>query len=186
MAKTYYVTSEGGGVLNPGERPFRSLDKARELALREATECSWSCLTPPAPDNEVSLGKGNFRCGTLSAHGISISVSEGGRWIDGDPYENTDVPEEKFTRHKGAGKRIDWSLEVTIDRGTGYLADGHDTFYFSGPEQTDTGWNAVLDNIADGDEVVEAVVRPTSFGRYADAGHRYSDYPMQWEKGRGF
>lgn len=183
MAKTYWVTSEGGGVLNPGERGFRSLDKARALAAKEAEECSWKCMTPPAPDNEVHIGKGNFRCGTLSAHGISVSVAEDGRWVNGDVYENTDVPEEEFVQHKRAGQRVDWTLEVVIDRGTGYAADGHDTFYFSGPEQTDTGWDAVLDRIADGDEVVEATVRATPFGRYADVS---GEYPMQWRKGYGF
>jgi hypothetical protein len=187
MAKLYYVTSEAGGVLNPGERGFRSLDKARALALKEATECSWRCMTPPAPDNEVHVGRGNFRCGVLSAHGISISVAEGGRWVNADVYENTDVPEESFVKHKGAGTQVDWTLEVIIDRGTGYLADGSDTFYFSGPEQTDTGWDLILDKIADGDEIVEATVRPTPFGRYADeSGNNGNSYPMTWRKGYGF
>lgn len=179
MAKLYYVESEGAGILNPGERGFRSLGKARELAAKAAEECSWKCLTPPAPDNELYIGRGNFRCGTLAAHGIHIRETEGGRW--GEEY---DVPEERFVKHKGAGQRVDWTLSVVIDRGTGYLADGEDTFYFSGPEQTDTAWDEILDEIADGDEIVEATVRPTPFGRYADAGR--NDYPMEWRKGHGF
>jgi hypothetical protein len=182
MAKTYWVISEGAGVLNPGERPFRSLDKALALTLKEATECSWKCMTPPAPDNEVHIGKGNFRCGTLAAHGIHIRESVDGRW--GEEYG---VPEEPFVRHKGAGTQVDWTLEVVIDRGTDYAADGHDVFYFSGPEQTDTRWDAVLDEIADGNEVLEATVRPTPFGRYHDeSGNNGNSYPMTWRKGYGF
>lgn len=183
MTKLYWVESEGAGVLNPGERGFRSLDKALALAATKAEECSWECLTPPAPDNEVVLGKGNFRCGVMAPHGIHVKTSENGEWLrDGDH----DVPQEDFRRAKRT-QRADWALEVVIDRGTGYLADGEDTFYFSGPEQTDTGWDAVLDAIADGDEVVEAKVAPLAHGRYSHletgAG---CDYPMMWEKGRGF
>lgn len=180
--KLYYVESEGAGILNPHERGFKSLEKARELAAKAAEECSWTCLTPPAPDNELHLGKGNFRCGTLAAHGIHIRESENGLW--GEEY---DVPEEKFRRARGAGKHVDWTLEVVIDRGTGALADGGDTFYFTGPEQTDTGWDVVLARIADGDEVVEATVRPTPHGRYADeSGNNGNSYPMQWRQGYGF
>jgi hypothetical protein len=181
MATTYWVSSEGAGILNPGERPFRSLDKAKALAAKAAEDCSWICLTPPAPDNEVRVGRGNFRCGTLSAHGISIRESVDGYW-----GEEHDVPEEKFQRCKGAGPRVDWTLEVTIDRGTGYLADGNDTFYFTGPEQTDVSWDRILDDIADGDKIVEATVRPTPFGRYSHLLGYGSDYPMEWKQGQGF
>lgn len=181
MAKLYYVESEGAGILNPGERGFRSLERAQALAAKEAEDCSWTCLTPPAPDNEVHIGRGNFRCGAMAAHGIHIREAENGMW-----GEEHDVPEEKFRRAKGAGQRVDWTLEVTIDRDTGYLADGHDTFYFTGPEQTDTGWDKVLDEIADGDEVLEATVRPTPFGRYSHLIGDGSDYPMEWRQGRGF
>lgn len=182
MSTLYFVESEGAGILNPHERGFRSLDKAKALAAKEAEECSWNCMTPPAPDNELHVGKGNFRCGATAAHGIHIRESVDGWW-----GEEHDVPEEKFTRHKGAGAHVDWTLEVIIDRGTGYLADGNDTFYFSGPERTDTGWDEVLAEIADGDEVLEATVRPTPFGRYHDeAGNNGNSYPMQWQKGYGF
>ena len=179
MATTYWVNNEDA-ILNPGERPLRSLDKAKVIAAKAAEECSWSCLTPPAPDNEVSVGKGNFRCGATAPHGIHIRES-----VDGYLGEEHDVPEEKFRRCKGAGQRVDWTLEVTIDRGTGYLADGNDTFYFTGPEQTDSSWDVILEDIAGDDEIVEATVRPTPFGRYShliDEG----DYPMVWEQGKGF
>lgn len=181
MATTYYVIDEGSGVLNPGERPLRSLDRAGALAAKAAEDCSWTCLTPPAPDNEMHVGKGNFRCGATAAHGIHIRESVDGYW-----GEEHDVPEEKFTRNKGAGKRVDWTLQVVIDRGTGYLADGEATFYFSGPEQTDVSWDRILDDIAGGDEIVEATVRPTPFGRYSHLIGDASDYPMKWEQGRGF
>lgn len=180
--KLYFVESEDAGILNPRERGFRSLEKAQALAARSAEECSWKCLTPPAPDNELHTGRGNFRCGTLAAHGIHIR-EDVGNWIGGEH----DIPEEKFREHKGAGAQIDWTLEVIIDRGTDYLADGHDVLYFTGPEQTDTGWDAVLDGIADGDEVMEATVRPTPFGRYADeSGNNGNSYPLVWKKGYGF
>lgn len=178
MSITYWVSNEQE-IINPGERPLRSLDKALALAAKAAEDCSWECLTPPAPDNEVNVGRGNFRCGVMAAHGIHVRASEDGR--EGEEY---DVPEERFVQHKRAPARVDWTLEVVIDRGTGYLADGHDVFYFSGPEQTDSGWNAILEGIADGDEVVEATVRPTPFGRYH---HKENDgYPMRWQKGFGF
>jgi hypothetical protein len=182
MRTTYWVSSEGAGILNPGERGFRSLERAQALAAKKAEDCSWECLTPPAPDNEVHTGRGNFRCGVMTAHGIHIRATEGDLWTD-----EYDVPEEPFVQHKRAGQRVDWTLEVVIDRGTDYAADGHDVFYFSGPEQTDTGWDAVLDRIAGGDEVLEATVRPTSFGRYADeSGNNGNSYPMQWRRGYGF
>jgi hypothetical protein len=181
MAKLYYVSDEGHGILND-DKPFRKLERAEAYALKVMTECSWRCLTPPAPDNEVHIGRGNFRCGTLAAHGIHIQASEGGVW--GEEY---DVPEEPFVKHKGAGTQVDWTLEVIVDRGTDYAADGHGVFYFSGPERTDTGWDHILDDIADGDEVLEATVRPTPFGRYADeSGNNGNSYPMQWRKGYGF
>ena len=94
---------------------------------------------------------------------------------------------QKFTRRKGAGKDVDWTLEVIIDRGTDHLADGHDVFYFAGPEMTDGHWDKVVEDIADGDEILEATVRPTPFGRYADeSGNNGNSYPMEWRKGYGF
>lgn len=182
MAKLYFASSEGAGILNPGERGFRSLDKALALAAKAAEACSWRCFTPPAPDNEVTTGRGNFRCGAMAAHGIQILVSEDGRWLEGEGH---DVPGEDFRRAKRA-QRADWALEVVVDRGTDYLADGADTYFFTGPEQTDSGWDAVLDGIADGDEVREATVRPTQHGRYHHLTDDHGDYPMRWEKGRGF
>jgi|SRR6478736_4052340 hypothetical protein len=179
MAELYWVSCEGRGILNPNERGFRSLEKAQALAAKEAEECSWTCQTPPSPDNELHIGRGNFRCGVLAAHGIHVYGTERGFHV-GD----YDVPDEKFVLHNRAGKRIDWTLEVVLELGTGYAADGHEVFYFSGPEQTDTGWDAALDKVAGGHEVLEATVRPTPFGRYA--GDTGNSYPMQWRKGYGF
>lgn len=181
MAKLYFVTSEGAGILNPGGAGFRRLERAQALAAKAAEECSWQCQTPPSPDNEVSVGRGNFRCGVMAAHGIHIREIVDGIW-----GEEHDVPDEKFRQAKGAGKRIDWTLSVVIDRGTDYLADGEDTLYYAGPEQTDTGWDQILDDIAGGDEVVEATVRPTPFGRYHHLIGSDSSYPMKWEQGYGF
>lgn len=176
MAKTYWVSDENDFL---HERPIRSLDKAKALAAKAAEECSWKCLTPPAPDNEVRLGKGNFRCGTLAAHGVHIRASEDGHWT-----EEYDIPEEKFRRAK-VPQQADWALWLVIDRGTGYLADGEDTFYFTGPEQTDSGWDKILDDIAGGDEIMEAKVAALAHGRYSHLIDG-SDYPMVWKQGQGF
>ncbi len=176
-ARTYWVSNEQGFL---HDRPFRSLDRALALAAKAAEECSWECLTPPAPDNEVSVGKGNFRCGATAAHGIHVRAAEDGIW-----GEEHDVPDEEFRRAKST-QRADWALRFVIDRGTGYLADGEDTLYFTGPEQTDTGWDRVLEDIAGGDEIVEAKVVPLAHGRYSHLIGPDGDYPMRWEKGRGF
>lgn len=182
MATLYFVESEGAGILNPHERGFRSLERARELAAKAAEECSWTCLTPPAPDNELYVGRGNFRCGVMAAHGIHIRESVDGIW-----GAEHDVPEEKFRQCKGAGKRVDWHLNVVIDRGTGALADGDMDLYYAGPEMTDGHWDKVVEDIADGDEIVEATVRPVPQGRYADeSGNNGNSYPMRWRKGYGF
>lgn len=176
-ARTYWVSDEGDGFVH--ERPFRSLEKAQALALKTATECSWKCLTPPGADNDQ--GNGKFLCGTLSAHGIHIRAAEDGVW-----GEEFDVPEEPFVQAKGAGPHIDWTMEVTVDRGTDYLADGHDVLYFTGPEQTDTGWDAQVEAFTDGDEIVEAMVRPTPFGRFHHLTEDGGDYPKHWKPGYGF
>lgn len=180
MATTYWV-SDDQGILNPGERPLRSLDRAKTIAAKAAEDCSWKCLTPPAPDNEVGAGRGNFRCGATAAHGIHIRESVDGYW-----GEEHDIPEEKFRQAKGAGKRVDWTLEITIDRGTGYLADGNDTLYYVGPEPTEDAWTAIAEDIAGGDEILEATVRPTPFGRYSHLLGDGSEYPLEWKLGRGF
>lgn len=176
MAKLYFVTSEGAGILNPGGAGFRRLERAEGLAAKAAEECSWTCQTPPSPDNEVSLGKGNFRCGVMAAHGIIIRELENGLW--GVAH---DVPDEKFRRAKGAGRQVDWHLNVIIDRGTGYLADGDTDEFFIGPEQTESSWDRIVDDIACGDDIVEATVKPTPFGRYHHlAGETY---PLTWKDG---
>lgn len=181
-ARTYFVVSEGAGILNPGERPFRSLDKAVALAVQAAEECSWACMTPPSPDNEVIPGKGNFRCGVMAAHGIHIQVNEGGRVLEG---EAPDIPDEQHRRARNTA-HADWALEVVIDRGTGYLADGEDTLFYAGPELTDVGWDEILADVADGDEIVEARVKVLGHGRYSHLLANNEDYPMEWRRGRGF
>jgi len=180
MATTYYVIDEGSGVLNPGERPLRSLDRAGALAAKAAEDCSWTCLTPPAPDNEMHVGKGNFRCGATAAHGIHIRESVDGYW-----GEEHDVPEESFRPAKRT-QRADWHLNVVVDRGTGALADGDTDLYYTGPEQTDTSWDRIVEEIAGDDEVVSATVRPVPQGRYHDEQGNRNSYPMTWERGYGF
>ena len=100
MAKLYWAVSENAGILNPNERGSRNLERAQALAQVKAEECSWTCLTPPAPDNEVHVGRGNFRCGTTAPHGITVRATEDGWWT-----EEYDVPPEKFRQAKGAGPR---------------------------------------------------------------------------------
>jgi len=171
--KTYWVSNEIDFL---HERPFRKLERAEALAAKAAEECSWKCLTPPGAGND--RGRGNFMCGVLSPHGIHIRAEEDGYW--GEGY---DVPEEEFRKVK-AGERVDWVLAVIIDRGTGALADGADTFYFTGPEQAETCWDMILDDVAGGDAVVEATVWAAKQGRYT---HKSRDeYPLNWRTGYGF
>lgn len=183
MARTEYWVSNEQEILNPGERPFRSLDKAKAFAAAEAEKCSWEvCQTPPGADND--RGNGNFMCGVLSPHGIHIRES-----VDGYNGEEHDVPEEEFRRARGVGKRTDWALNFIIDRGTGYTADGEDTVFFTGPALTDSGWDQILEDIAGGDEILEARVTPTLHGRYHHL-REESEYAngvlMEWKQGRGF
>lgn len=63
----------------------------------------------------------------------------------------------------------DFALEVIIDRGTGYLADGADTFYYTAvrvphPET----WQEVAEDIAGEDELLSFNVRAVWQGRYWD------------------
>lgn len=183
MARTTYWVSNEQQILNPGERPFRSLDRAKEFAAKEAETCSWEvCSTPPGQDND--RGNGRFMCGVLSPHGIHIRED-----VDGQTGAEHDVPEEEFRWAKGAGKHTDWALNYVIDRNTGYLADGEDTVFFTGPAQTDTSWDQILEDIAGGDEILEATVTPTLHGRYHHL-REESEYTngalMEWKQGRGF
>lgn len=183
MARTYFVISEGAGILNPGDRPFRSLSKAQSLAATAAEECSWECQTPPSPDNEVSRGRGNFRCGVTAAHGIHIRKVEGGRYLD----EEEDVPDEGFRKAKST-QRADWILEYVIDRGTGFTADGEGSRFYAGPLRWRDGdaeqWDRIIDDIASGDQILEATVTPLQHGRYwhlmDDQG---SEYPLVYKNG---
>jgi hypothetical protein len=181
MARTEYWVSNEQQILNPGERPFRSLDKAKEFAAKEAEKCSWEfCQTPPGADND--RGNGNFRCGVLSPHGIHIREAANG--LNGEEY---DVPEEDFRKVRDP-KRADWILIYVIDRGTGYAADGEDHRLYAGPDQTTDSWDALLADIAGGDEILEAQVTATLHGRYHHL-REESEYAngayMEWSKRQG-
>lgn len=173
--KQYFVVSEDGGILNPGERPFRSLEKARLLCAKEREACSWKCMT----DGEDANGRGNFRCGTLSPHGIAVHVSEDGRWVTGDVTDDLE-PEPERLRPAKTARHVDWHLNVVVDRGTGYLADGDDHLYFAGPEMTEDVWQQKAEDHAAGDDLVEWTVNPVPHGRFADRKGDDSDYPMRW------
>lgn len=159
MARTEYWVSNEQDILNPGERPFYSLDRAKEFAAKAAETCSWEvCRTPPGSDND--RGNGNFMCGVLSPHGIHIRESK-----DGFYGEEHDTPEEKFQATKN-NQRADWVLSFVIDRGTGYLADGEDRRFFTGPDMVTDYWDSLLVSIAGDDKIIEAKVTPTLHGRY--------------------
>lgn len=182
MGRTEYWVSNEQQILNPHDRPFWSLDRAKEFAAAEADKCSWEfCQTPPGRDND--RGNGNFRCGILSPHGIHIRESK-----DGYHGEEIDVPEEEFRKSKRP-QLTDWVLTYMIDRGTGYTADGEGTAFYTGPAQTDTGWGQILEDIAGGDEILGAQVTPTLHGRYHHL-RKESEYAngalMEWKKGREF
>jgi len=181
MARTEYWVSNEDQILNPGERPFYSLDRAKAFAAKEAERCSWEfCHTPPGADND--RGNGNFMCGVLSPHGIHIRES-----VDGLNGEEHDVPEEEFRKAKGT-KHADWVLEYVIDRGTGFLGDGEDHRHFTGPAQTTDSWDQILEDIAGGDEIIEARVTPMLHGRYHHL-QEESEFAnravMEWDRRRG-
>lgn len=189
MARMYLVVCEARGILNPGERPFRSLDRARALCAQKREECSWECQTPPGDDNaEGGPTSGRFRCGVLSPHGIAVHISENGMNIEPSVQDPDLEPEpEKFRKTKDT-RRADWVLEYVIDRGTGYIADGGDYAYYVGPDQTESGWDEILEDIAGGDEIIEARVTPMLHGRYHHL-REESEYAngalMEWSKHRG-
>lgn len=64
----------------------------------------------------------------------------------------------------------DFAMEIIVDRGTGYLADGADTIFYTAvrvphPET----WQAVAEEIAGGDELLSFTVRAVWQGRYWDS-----------------
>lgn len=189
MARLYTVVCEGRGILNPGERGFRSLDKARDLCASAREECSWECLTPPGDDNaEGGRTSGKFRCGTLSPHGIRITIDEGGRTVEPSVQDlGLDPEPEKFRATKNT-RRADWVLEYVIDRGTGYAADGENHLFYVGPDMTTDYWDSLLESIAGDDEIIEARVTPTLHGRYHHL-REESEYAngayMEWSTHRG-
>lgn len=167
MSRLYWVVCEARGVLNPGERGFRSLDRAKALCAKEREECSWQCLTPVGQDNaEGGPTSGKFRCGVLSPHGIAVHISEDGRNIEPSVQDPDLDPEEPDMVRTHDTRHADWSLNFIVDRGTGYTADGEDTWYYTGPWLTEVGWDKIMNKIAAGDPIIEATVRPLVQGRY--------------------
>lgn len=74
--------------------------------------------------------------------------------------------------------KADWAMEITVDRGTGYLADGEDTLYYRGVplEGWDT-WDTMAKAVAGNDDLIEWKVTPVQQGRY----HGDKQYPMFWK-----
>ncbi len=74
--------------------------------------------------------------------------------------------------------KADWALEIVVDRGTGYLADGEDTLYYRGPAVDGyEGWETMAKFVAGNDDLIEWTVRPTPHGRYFGD----KQYPMEFK-----
>jgi hypothetical protein len=67
--------------------------------------------------------------------------------------------------------KADWALNMVIDRGTDYLADGDDMVFLTGPEDMEYAeWREYVDRYADGCHVVEFCATPVSQGRWWKTG----------------
>ncbi|WP_413114820.1 hypothetical protein ACK1X7_07385 [Streptomyces sp. CY1] len=78
MAREFLVWNEGGELVSG---PHRQRDVAEGQAERARQACP--CGTD---GQEVTPGRGDFRCGVLSPHGISIQITENGRDVTADGY----------------------------------------------------------------------------------------------------
>lgn len=71
--------------------------------------------------------------------------------------------------------QCDWALNVIIDLGTDYLADGENTLYYSGPEDMEyEDWKEHADWLAGGHPLVEFTATPVSQGRWWKTGKKSS------------
>jgi hypothetical protein len=71
--------------------------------------------------------------------------------------------------------KADWTLNIVVDRGTGYLADGDDYYYFTGPEDMDEEeWREFADRVAFPNELVEFTALATPQGRWWKTGRKAS------------
>lgn len=67
--------------------------------------------------------------------------------------------------------QCDWALNILVDRGTGYLADGDDMVYLTGPEDMSyEEWREYVNDYAGVLHVVEFCATPVSQGRWWKTG----------------
>lgn len=74
MTREYRVWNESGDLL--GE--YDTVAEAEAAEAREREACAKLCETDGQEDHP---GRGDFRCGVMSPHGIHIQVSEDGEDI---------------------------------------------------------------------------------------------------------
>jgi hypothetical protein len=79
--REYLVWNEVGDLISGPHRK-------RETAEKKASSAREWCRRNGCHTNgeEETPGKGNFKCGVLSEHGIHIQVTEGGYDITGHDY----------------------------------------------------------------------------------------------------
>lgn len=82
----------------------------------------------------------------------------------------------------------DWALNIVVDRGTGYLADGDNTLFYEGPDLDRDEWHELADRLADGDELVEFAVNPLAQGRFWFLREmpRRDEWPLAWSARNGW
>ena len=80
MAVEFRVWNEAGDLISG---PHRKRSVAEESADRARTECAEICGTD---GEELTPGRGDFACGVMNPHGISVQVVEDGRDVTGEDY----------------------------------------------------------------------------------------------------
>lgn len=79
--REYLVWNESGDLISG---PHRKREVAERQEAKAMTDCEQNfCETD---GQEETPGRGNFKCGVLSPHGIHIQVTENGYDITGHDY----------------------------------------------------------------------------------------------------
>jgi hypothetical protein len=80
MAVEFLVWSEAGDLISG---PHRMRSVADQSASKAREECAKICGTD---GEELTPGRGNFACGVMSPHGISVQITKDGRDATGEDY----------------------------------------------------------------------------------------------------
>jgi hypothetical protein len=118
---------------------------------------------------------GSFRMSASQAAGLRD-------WMD-DKLANGWIGWRSGVKREGLKEvppsKADWHLNVVVDWGTGYLADGDADFYLSGPEDMEySEWRDYADEVAGDGVLVEFSAAPLQQGRWWRTG-RKSNFKTQ-------